>query len=175
MSDFPIPTLSGGDLGGLDDTITQGSVVVVTQTGQKPYAYLVKSQDNQISVLDTSTPTELSCRYTSHAYTGQAQDREQVKRILRVRVYGEGVISPDLQAVPDDRTPLVPSGLMTITADGVRQDTYQYSVMASEPWNGILWLQQTMALKGRRFDIDILLKGTGIIIREVGWEYVLVN
>lgn len=175
MSDFPIPTTSGGDLGGLDNEFTAGSVVVVTQTGQKPYAYLVKPQDNQIAVLDTSTPCEGSCRYTSHAYTGAAQDREQVKRILRVRVYGEGVISPDLQPVPDDRTPLVPSGLMTITADGVRSDTYQYSVLAADPLGEALWVQQTFPLKGRSFTVDLLLKGTGLRIREIQFEFILVN
>lgn len=161
---------------GQDDTLTVGSVVVVSPLGQIPRAYLVKPSDDQIALLDTRTPTEISCRYTCHSFTGQVQDREQVKRILRVKLYGEGIVSPDDPAVPADRVfNTNPSGIMTITADNIRQDIYAYSLQASEPWNGILWFQECMALKGRVFDIDILLKGTGLRIRECSWEYILVN
>ncbi len=159
----------------MPDLPTTGSVVVVAPVGQPARAYLVRSADKQIAILDTMTPALVTSRYTAHSFTGLAQDREQVKRILRVKVSGRGVIAPDDPPVPADRFPGTPSGIMTITADNTRTDTYVYSALAAEPSGGFLWVQQCLPLKGRVFDIDIVLKATGLLFVELDMEYVLVN
>lgn len=152
---------------------TFGGVVVVEPVGQIPRAYVIRRDDHQIAILNNrATNAEVFCEYFCHSYTGLAPDREQVKRVTRIKVYGEGVIRVDplsLHPAPP------PTGVISVTADNVKHDTYIYSPLAALPTEGALWAQNCLALKGRVFDIKVQLVGVGLKIREVGFEYIVVN
>lgn len=141
--------------------------------GQPPRALVCRNDFNQLAFLNNrASDAEVSCQYKCHTFTGAAQDREQVKRITRIKVYGDGVVTvppPTIHPAP----PLV--GVLTVTADNLRTDTYVYSALSPDPLTGALWAQYGLGLKGRTFDITIQLTGVGIKVREVSMEYVLIN
>ena len=136
------------------------SVVVPSPLGKPQYAYLARNENSQISILDNATECPGWCIYHAHTFTGNEQHRSLRKKLIRIHLFGEGTIATTANA-----------GVMTVTADNNRQDVYIYSVLAGSAWEGILWLQNTLALTGRTFDVQIALQGTGLAIREIALEY----
>lgn len=143
---------------------TFNGVVVAAPVGHIPYAYLVRSAQSQISVLDLRTETHGYFEYFCHNFTGNEKDREMVKKILRIKVYGSGIVSTDAF-----------SGILTVGGGEGRQDQYVYSPAASNLSDGILWEQGCLGLKSRSFSVKIQLKGFGLKLRECSMEYTLVN
>lgn len=142
-----------------------GGVTVPQPVGQIPLAYLIRSDTNQISALDTrsSSPIDFAL-YRCHTFTGEETHRNLRKRLVRVLVWGDGAIN----TAPG-------SAYMFVTADSKRSDVYAYSAQSPDPAQGLLWSQGTLSLVGRTIDVMLFLTGTGIAIREIEIQYIVVG
>lgn len=130
--------------------------MVVSPIGKETFAYLVRTDSNQICVLNTgkSAGPDWSI-YRCHPFTGAGQDRSARKKIVRVIVHGEGSIPVSAG-----------SAYMVVTIDQARTDVYPFSALSPKAAEGILWQQNTHALVGRQIDICLFLMGP-VTIREI--------
>lgn len=141
------------------------SVVVVSALGQPSLAYVARTDTPQIAIVDTVTPAPVDFAiYYAHSFTGDDPHRDMRKKIVRVYVYGDGVISGDLG-----------SAYMVIIADQSRPDVYLFSDQSPYPPEQMLWRQNTLNLEFRELDLCLFLTGTGLVIRELEIQYTLVG
>lgn len=132
--------------------------VTVSAIGKVPIAYLIRTDTNQIAVLDLNTQN-VSPDFFAYR-THPVGDREKLRRLKRVTWYGTGQIT---------------TGQLWITAGNSITETYPISLDTANPTQGILCVQYTTGLKGYYFDSTILAQGVGVIINTVKYEYIDVN
>lgn len=139
--------------------------VVANTVGKKPVAYLIRKDVGQIAALDLDTPAPVDfCAVRMHTFTGENEERNSKKKIFRVKVFGEGMV------------PNTPSaGYMIVTVDSARSYVYPWSILSPIPSEGLLWSQNTHTIVGQTIDVTLYLTGTGIVIREMQCQYVIVN
>lgn len=142
------------------------SVVVVDAIGRIPVSYWLRTDENQIALLDTRSVVASDYMvYRPHVFVGvQEQHRSLRKRVKRIRVYGRGELA-------DVTNP----GYLIVTADNHRSDVYGYNVGCSRPEVGELWRQDTQPLVGRVFTVTLVLQGVGLENLEISLEYTVVG
>jgi len=138
--------------------------MVASPIGKPSLAYLVRTDNNQISVLNNKNSAGVDWSiYRCHPFTGIEQHRGSRKKIARVIVYGDGQIPTSAG-----------SAFMVVTMDQSRTDVYPYSALSPKPLEGILWSQNTHSLVGRQIDICLFLTGP-VTIREIEVSYTPVS
>ena len=133
---------------------------------QTPYLLVARKDIHQVSALDLYTPVpQRHVIWRTPPIDGGPEMRGVRKRFRRLRLYGEGTLSP------------VDAGRVTFIADrGQRTQTFTLSASTADPRQRILLIQETgVNLVGRVIEVVIDLNGSGLILREVQLEYNVLN
>lgn len=139
-------------------------VVVASPLGQKSLPYLIRSDDNQIAILDSnsSKPVDFAV-YQCHTFTGGEPNRDARIKTVRILVFGDGQIPPEPY-----------HAYLVVTADKSRSNVYIYSAQSADPAQGLLWSQNTLALTGRTIDVVLFIAGaTNVVIRDIQLQYIV--
>ena len=133
---------------------------------QTPYLLVARKDIHQVSALDLYTLVpQRHVVWRTPPIDGGPEMRGVRKRFRRLRLYGEGTLSP------------VDAGRVTFIADrGQRTQTFTITASTADPRQRILLIQETgVNLVGRVIEVILDLNGSGLILREVQLEYTVLT
>lgn len=154
--------------------ITITSAVVVEQKGITSFAIVGRSDANLVSMIDEVTTgvsvanmqyrTRLlssdNIPYKLRSEIGSQETRTGRKMLYRVRVTGEGTVS---------------SGSIVATVDG-RTQTFNAPFYTGDEPSGYLIVQEFLPnMIGYSIDLTLNITGTGIFLRDIEADYILVG
>jgi hypothetical protein len=145
--------------------------VVVVHPGLPGMVILGRTDVNIVSLLDTllpnatvnkmvyrTRPMQSDLPYHLRASMGSQEPRVGRKRVKRTKVYGEGTLGAN--------------STITLHYDGQSQT---FPVSGQNAAAGILISQDWQPIVGRVLDIELILYGTGIVIRDIEMDYLFVG